>query len=176
MHFPCNSLKTLNICFWLFQDTQRKVYFHCYRGLFQNYCQHFKVKPSIIVAFNCGFSEFTQNYNSAPHITTCNSLVPLERTPSDTWYFGLIEMLQTYDTPIIFTSFTKQEANFDFSAWEKVSRQRLKINIERIFKTRNNPYRDIRPLRQWYVRDQESIYYRNNIIQAIRTKWIWYSL
>lgn len=79
-------------------------------------------------------------------------------------------MLQTYDTPIIFTSFTKQEADFDFSALEKVARQRLKINIERIFKTRNNPYRDIRPLRQWYVRDQESIYYRNNIIQAIRTK------
>lgn len=130
-----------------------------------------------MVSFNCGFSEFSAQYNSAPHLSNLNELESLEsdynceNVSIDTWYLGLVEILQTCDTPIIFTSFTKQEAEFDFAALQTAAEgQRLQVSIDRILKVPHNPFRDLRPLRQWYVRDQESFYYRNGYIQAIKTK------
>lgn len=129
-----------------------------------------------MIAFNCGFSEFSQCYNLAPSITDVNSLDHLEFdntniNAKDTWFEGLIEILQTFDIPIVFTSFTQQEGEFDFAALQNAAqKQLLKVHIERILKIAKNPYHDLRPLRQWYTSDKEEFYYRNGYIQAIRTK------
>ena len=75
-----------------------------------------------------------------------------------------------FDTPIVFTSFTEQESNFDYAAVRNAAQQqKLKVHIERILKVTKNPFHDLRPLRQWYTRDKEEFYYRNGYIQAIRT-------
>ncbi|XP_065356761.1 uncharacterized protein LOC135951107 [Calliphora vicina] len=159
-----------------FMGTERLIKFKIYNGLFQDYCRYYKVKPSLMVAFNCGFSEFSQCYNLSPTITSLNSVEPLDLpynniNAKDTWFQGLIEILQTFDTPIVFTSFTEQESQFDFAALQNAAvKQRLKVHIDRIFKVSKNPYHDLRPLRQWYTRDKEEFYYRNGYIQAIRTK------
>ncbi|XP_037826753.1 uncharacterized protein LOC119614701 [Lucilia sericata] len=155
---------------------ERIVRFKIFNGLFQDYCKYYQVKPSLMVAFNCGFSEFSQCYNLTPTITSLNALEPLDPPTNninakDTWFPGLIEILQTFDTPIVFTSFTEQESQFDFAALQNAAqKQSLKVHIDRLFKVAKNPFHDLRPLRQWYTRDKEEFYYRNGYIQAIRTR------
>lgn len=155
---------------------QRLIKFNIYKGLFQDYCKYNKVRPSLIVAFNCGFSEYSQCYNLSPTVTNLNTVEPLDSeyynvNAKDTWFQGLIEILQTFDTPIVFTSFTEQESQFDFAALQNAAiKQSLKVHISRLLKVAKNPYHDLRPLRQWYTWDQEQFYYRNGYIQAIRTK------
>ncbi|XP_073821182.1 uncharacterized protein [Musca autumnalis] len=146
----------------------RKVQFHCFKGLFQDYCRLWKINPILMVAFNCGFSEFSRRYNCLPHFQSNNS-EPLNSQQQDTWSGAIGEMLP-YDCPIMFTSFTKQESQFDFAAFETAAKSlQMKIEIERVFKVSKNPYRDLRPLRQWYFGDDESIYYRNGYLQVIKT-------
>ncbi|XP_075149790.1 uncharacterized protein LOC142223837 [Haematobia irritans] len=198
---------TPNRCFQFdYKDSERIVNFYCFKGLFQQYCQYYKVKAQLVIAFNCGFSEFSnctsssaQSSNLNTHaegngIANNNGVAELNPTSelnknssvqlssnldqfsklsitNDTWFRGLIEILQTFDTPIVFTSFTKQEALFDFAALLKASEgEKLKIKIERIFKLHKNPFRDLRPQRHWKEEDDEKIFYRNGYIQAIRSK------
>lgn len=157
-----------------FQDLQRSVKFDFFKGLFQDYCQHNSKDTHLIVAFNCGFSEHSQTANTALCLTNLNALEDFSKQDDiqakDTWFPGLIEILQTFDTPIVFTSFTEQESHFDYAALKNVAQQQnLKVHIERILKVTKNPFHDLRPLRQWYTRDKEEFYYRNGYIQAIRT-------
>ncbi|XP_023294636.1 uncharacterized protein LOC111677702 [Lucilia cuprina] len=159
-----------------FLGLERLVTFKIFKGLFQDYCKYYHVKASLMIAFNCGFSEFSQCYNLTPTITSLNALETLDVPTNsinakDTWFPGLIEILHTFDTPIVFTSFTEQESQFDFAALQSAAqKQSLKVHIDRLFKVAKNPFHDLRPLRQWYTRDKEEFYYRNGYIQAIRTK------
>uniref|UniRef100_A0A1A9VZL8 MYND-type domain-containing protein n=1 Tax=Glossina brevipalpis TaxID=37001 RepID=A0A1A9VZL8_9MUSC len=158
-----------------FLSQERSVYYVCYKGLFQEYVKYFRGSPSIIVSFNCGFSEYSQLFKanpSNPRILTAENSVeaPTSSAHIDTWQGALLEMLLYFRVPIIFTSFTKQESEFDFAALQKVADTgTFQIHIDRIFKAQN-PFHDLRPLRQWQTDDDESFYYRNGYIQAIYTR------
>uniref|UniRef100_A0A1I8M2G1 Uncharacterized protein n=1 Tax=Musca domestica TaxID=7370 RepID=A0A1I8M2G1_MUSDO len=167
IHWPETVEQREKILEFKFLGKQRQVQYHCFTGLFQNYCRLCKVQPMLLVAFNCGFSEFSRRYNTLPHFEKASH--EKLSCKQDTWSGAIGDMLQ-YDCPIMFTSFTKQESQFDFAAFETVAKsQQMKIEIERLFKVSKNPFRDLRPLRQWYAGDEESIYYRNGYIQVIKT-------
>ncbi|KAM7354458.1 uncharacterized protein ACRADG_006109 [Cochliomyia hominivorax] len=159
-----------------FLGQERLVKLSFYQGLFQDYCKYNPIQPNLIVAFNCGFSEFSERYNFSPKLTNLNALDTLDDdikhvNAKDTWFEGLIEILQIFDTPIIFTSFTEQESKFDFGALQMAAHQQpLKVLIKPVLKVSKNPYHDLRPLRQWYTSDNEEFYYRNGYIQAITAK------
>lgn len=162
----------MKICF---KGSERCVKFNIFRGLFQDCKKSIKARPCLLMAFNCGFSEFSQCHNltaSKSRLDAAQSLNASEKhlNTNDTWFEGLVEIVQTLDTPIVFTSFTEQESAFDLAAVHKaVKKQRLKVHIDGILKTTKNPFHDLRPLRQWYSTDQEEFYFRNGYIQAIRT-------
>lgn len=102
------------------------------------------------MAFNCGFSEYVDENPSLSQ---------------DTWTNGLKALLQLTNIPIMFTSFTQLEAHDDYRILKK------HISDLKQFKTRlkliENPYHDLRPLRNWYPNDKEQFYYRNGYIQCI---------
>lgn len=158
-----------------FQGSKRLVKFNFFKVLFQDYCRHQTKDTHLIVAFNCGFSEFSQSANTALCLPNLNPLAVSVKQDNikakNTWYSGLIEILQTFHTPIVFTSFTEQEAHFDYAALKNAAQEEeLKVHIAHVLKVRKNPFHDIRPLRQWYTRDKEEFYYRNGYIQAVRTQ------
>uniref|UniRef100_A0A1I8PQW9 MYND-type domain-containing protein n=1 Tax=Stomoxys calcitrans TaxID=35570 RepID=A0A1I8PQW9_STOCA len=166
-----------NIIKFQYKGIQRTVNFHCHKEYFQNFRQHNSMKAQLIVAFNCGFSEYSRESDSES-ASNCESELEQQKQlekddtiKSDTWYFGLLEILNSFSSLVIFTSFTKLEAGFDFAALTNVCQiQPLKVSIERVIAISQNPFRDLRPHRHWYENDHERIFYRNGYIQAITTK------
>ncbi|XP_061387404.1 uncharacterized protein LOC133322423 [Musca vetustissima] len=155
-----------NILQFEYLGKQRNAKYHCFKGLFQDYCRLCKVQPIILAVFNCGFSEFSRRYNNLPQFET--PMAESVKYKKDTWSDAIAEMLH-YDCPIMFTSFTRQESQFDYAILDSIVKiQQMKIDLERVFKVAKNPYRDLRPLRQWYTGDEESIYYRNGYIQVVK--------
>lgn len=158
---------------------QRTVNYKSYCCLYQQFESQHKIQPSLIVAFNCGFSEYAHcNKNSveaiAETIEDCLSInAELKSTKSsscnNTWFEGLSKLLLNFNTPIIFTSFTKLEANFDYGYLLSVAQQQqtFQIALKRLLDITKNPYRDLRPLRNWQLSNEDEIYYRNGYIQAV---------
>ncbi|KAL9929981.1 uncharacterized protein ACN427_014397 [Glossina fuscipes fuscipes] len=161
-----------------FLGQERYVHYICYKGLFQEYVSYFKGYPSLIVAFNCGFSEYSQLFKGGPATPKLPTLpaakscttTPTSSTQTDAWQKGIWEMLLFFRIPIVFTSFTKLESEFDFAALRKAADiGTFKMHVERIFTVSKNPFHDLRPLRQFHSDDDEAFYFRNGYIQAIHT-------
>ncbi|XP_067625575.1 uncharacterized protein [Eurosta solidaginis] len=146
-----------------FLDAERTVLYASYAMLFETFSRDYNVKPSLIAAFNCGFSEYAPDSLDERQVYHRG----VEIVKKDTWYRGILEILQTYDVPILFTSLTQIEAELDYGALLRViSKDHLPTEITPLFLVKINPYRDLRPLRNWQTL-QDQIYYRNNYIQAV---------
>lgn len=118
----------------------------------ENYIQRQNIEQdsSFIVAFNCGFSEYAFGKNLLVQ---------------DTWAKALNALLKLSNIPIMFTSFTHLEGEYDYTTVKShISETRYLINRLELIK---NPYSEFRPLRNWYLNDKEQFYYRNGYIQCI---------
>lgn len=103
-------------------------------------------KPDIIVAFNCGYNEFS-------------------KTNKDTWKASLSHVLELKDILFMFTSYTKDESIEDYRIVKELSHN----NQDNIYFNKvcyENPFRSHRPHRDWEVNDKE-IFYLNNYISII---------
>lgn len=124
-----------------------------FRGNYEEYVREAKTYPDLIACFNCGFSEDASKSDR----------------PADPWYYGIKSLIEL-PVPILFTSYTSVEAEKDLKAMEYVLEDRWKLlfSFEKMITRRVNPYRDLRPLRNWEGSDPETIFYRNGWIQAVR--------
>lgn len=98
--------------------------------------------PSMIVSFNCGFTEFALS-------------------DRDTWPESINCMMTFTDIPIVFTSYTYAEAIMDLGAVRN-----LQVDMKIVQKCLKNPFRDYRPLLNWEI-GVEEIFYSNGYITTI---------
>ncbi|XP_054744803.1 uncharacterized protein LOC129249162 [Anastrepha obliqua] len=157
-----------------YNGCDRSVLYVRYRMLFQDFAKEVSLTPSLIAAFNCDFCEYF------PPVTFEQSEVeePTGGNPSsirlkkDTWPGAIQELLLTYNLPILFTSMTRVEAIYDFDVLRRVlHKEPLGTRICRLFKLTVNPFRDIRPLRNWRKHSgEDEICFRNGYLQAVVTR------
>ncbi|XP_036321753.1 uncharacterized protein LOC118735870 [Rhagoletis pomonella] len=152
-----------------YMGADRTVLYTSYRMLFQEFTKETRLKPSLIAIFNCGFSEHAPSTVAEQKEQRERTGIPGDACATkDTWSHGILEMLQTYDLPILFTSLTRLEADFDYGAILRVAQaDRLETRIKRLFDVKKNPYRDLRPLRNWQNQNDDDIFYRNGYVQAV---------
>ncbi|XP_055907054.1 uncharacterized protein LOC129942223 [Eupeodes corollae] len=145
------SKASINLC------NGRSLFRKSFKGTLESYLKNnaTDLKPDLIVCFNCGFSENASD-NSRP---------------SDSWYKGIQYFMQLPNIPILFTSYTSLEADNDLKALEHVIGKREDgqlFRLEKIIDKQSNPYKDMRPLRNWQFNDPERIFFRNGYLQAVR--------
>lgn len=119
------------------------------KGLYHEIIPCLQGTPDAIISFNCGFSEF-------------------DKLKNNSWRKSIDSIMNFINVPLIFTSYTKKESNFDVGAIEKRC-ETNDVDSEIFFAEfgNTNPFRDCRPLRNWDNRDEE-IYFVNGVIQIIR--------
>ncbi|CAL4088802.1 unnamed protein product, partial [Meganyctiphanes norvegica] len=127
------------------QEKNRLVLYEMSHTYYHDYASgpHYK-KPDVIVAFNCGFH---QN----------------KGTDVDTWPESLQLMTRDPQIPLVFTSFTKNEAMNDLAAVEAVN------EVEVMLDAVKNPFMGLWPNREVDPEDSESwMYYTNQYITVVR--------
>lgn len=114
--------------------------------------------PHAILCFNSGFSEFDG--------------IPDQINP---WIAALdLMLLKAKDIPIAFTSYNKSEANDDMNLLQRraneLSSENAPINLSIIFDGIENPYRDLRPYRNWANDSEEEMFYYNGYLNVFMVK------
>ncbi|XP_065085129.1 uncharacterized protein LOC135707263 [Ochlerotatus camptorhynchus] len=107
-------------------------------------------RPQIIVSYNCGFHE---------HIDSTK----------DTWTHTLARLIRFVNIPIVFTSYTQEEACQDCAIIYSIGKRSIKKK-ELVFVKRAtaNPYKDYKPLRNTnYIDDCDELYYSNGYISLV---------
>lgn len=104
------------------------------------------VPPDIIVAFNCGFSEF-------------------QGTSNDTWKESIKSFLRLSNTMLLFTSYTEEEGLKDLARLKEFTSNRMK-NFDCIIENSENPFKSLRPQRNW-EENEIPIFYFNNYISIV---------
>ncbi|EDV36254.2 uncharacterized protein Dana_GF12872 [Drosophila ananassae] len=99
--------------------------------------------------------------------------LPIKSPYSDSidWQQCLIGILQNYGVPICYTSLSKAKALSDFTAVKVLARDH-KIAVKRTFNIMENPYREILPLYNPFIEDNEIIVYNNNYLEIVFTSSI----
>ncbi|CAD6997943.1 unnamed protein product [Ceratitis capitata] len=153
------------------QGVERTVTCKSFCMLFQDFLKKYIIRPQLIVAFNCGFSANDGITKEGKIMTNKFAGVPGDGFPKiDPWVDGISQIIHSYGTPIIFTSYTRLEATLDYGALLNIATADcLTTNVKRLFDIRHNPYRDIRPFRNWQETFEDTIFYRNNYVQAVIT-------
>lgn len=106
--------------------------------------------PNAVICFNSGFSEFEG--------------IPLQPNP---WRPALVLMLKNHKgIPIAFTSYVKLEAKSDLCLLRSIAEEN-NIKIETLIDGVRNPYRDMRPYRNWENSDEDEIFYCNGYLNAV---------
>ncbi|XP_050321837.1 uncharacterized protein LOC126754031 [Bactrocera neohumeralis] len=157
-------------CTFNYKGADRTVLYVSHRMLFQDFAKTNSIKPSIICIFNCGFSEHAPETIEEQKEQSLLGVPGDSCASKDTWSGGILQLIKSHNTPIIFTSLTRVEADLDFCAVKRVAlRNGIETRIERIFDVKVNPYRDIRPLRNWQRENDDDIFYRNGYVQGFIT-------
>lgn len=120
------------------------------KGFYHEIIPCFQETPDLIISFNCGFSEF-------------------EKSGNNTWRKSIDSMIDFVNVPLVFSSYTKKESNFDL----EVVKKRCEVkdaDWEELFGEfgKRNPFRDFRPMRNWDSEDDEAVYFSNGVIQIVR--------
>ncbi|CAL4079502.1 unnamed protein product [Meganyctiphanes norvegica] len=110
---------------------EHHMVYHEYTELYPNN------KPNAIIAYNCGFS-------------SCKS-----------WVTSFNSMIHDSSIPLIFTSFTKSEAESDLKHIQKA-------NVEVVLDICKNPFSGQRPFR--HTPREEGLFYINNYIGVVKGK------
>uniref|UniRef100_A0A1Q3EWX6 MYND-type domain-containing protein n=1 Tax=Culex tarsalis TaxID=7177 RepID=A0A1Q3EWX6_CULTA len=129
----------------------RSIKMHYHKALF--HCLEPTVpmdRPQIIVSYNCGFHE---------HIDS----------QRDTWSNTLARLIRFVNIPIVFTSYTREEACQDcaiiYSISKRAAKQRELVFVKR---AANNPFKDYKPLRNVTITDEsDELYYSNGYVSIV---------
>lgn len=108
--------------------------------------------PQLILCLNAGFTE----YDGIP-----NQVNP--------WISALDEMLRFMNVPIAFTSYIKFEANADMTLLQQRA-SILSVDLDIVFDGIQNPFRDLRPYRNWEHNDDEEIFFYNGYLNVVMVK------
>ncbi|KAL1124084.1 hypothetical protein AAG570_001854 [Ranatra chinensis] len=103
--------------------------------------------PDLIIAFNCGLHEF-------------------EGDISDTWIDSIPSFMSFCNTLIVLTSYNKLEAAKDMKRVLSVEQPPYIPRV--IIECEENPFRGLRPHREW-EHNTDSVFYLNNVISVIET-------
>ncbi|KAK7070958.1 hypothetical protein SK128_008477 [Halocaridina rubra] len=118
------------------------VYDMC-RMLYEDYLnQDYCTKADAIIVFNCGFHEY-------------------EGSDDNTWPKSLSCMISDTSIPLIYTSYTKTEANKDLEALQKIG------SISVTLLTQENPFKSLKPIRDSSRNDDRPLFYINQYITGI---------
>lgn len=151
IHFIGPSLGSIKDEIELNYEGTRSVKMHYHKGLFHTLEPVEPMeRPQIIVSFNCGFHE---------HIDSNR----------DSWNLTLHRLIRFVNIPIVFTSYTREEACQDCAILYSVSKKSIKRK-ELVFVKRaaDNPFKDYKPLRNPnYVEDGDELYYSNGFISMV---------
>lgn len=115
------------------------VYYHDYTN------QETYVSPNIILAFNCGFHENTNHY--------------------DTWSESIPLLLQLKHVPLVLTSYTEEEAKADLLRVKELLNNKIVVPIN----CNKNVYSSKRPHRDWES-DPLKTFCANSYISVIKVK------
>ena len=118
----------------------RKMSYKDYNDKCQDY-----VLPSMVCVFNCGFHEFS------------------EAKEKDTWVDSLPALTGYEGVPLLFTSYTKTEAEKDLGLILK-SRQELQVDAQQVV----NPFRSHRPIRDFEFDNDCDVFYANQYLSVVR--------
>lgn len=108
--------------------------------------------PDIIVAFNCGLSEF-------------------EKVPEkDLWKNSISSLLHFPSTLIVLTSYCKEESDHDIA--RVLNMKKVNIDTKILVKGEQNPFASLSPRRDWELKSPGSsnvVFYINNYFSVIQT-------
>jgi len=104
------------------------------------------IQPDLVAVFNCGFSEHQENPDE------------------DTWKNSFEALVRQDGAPLLFTSYNVGEARRDFNRVHRESKIHLKVDAQR----EENPFRSLRPIRDWELEDDQDVFYNNQFFSLIR--------
>jgi len=113
-------------------------------------CADFR-EPDIVMVQNCGFSEFNNE--------KCEE-------GWDNGWKGLEDLLLPQGTPLVFTSYTKGEAESDLERLHGCSSE----DVEVLAKCEENKMRSHRPIRDWELDNDKDVFYSNQFVSVVRSK------
>lgn len=132
----------------------RSIRMHYHKALFHGLDPDVPMeRPQIIVSYNCGFHE---------HIDS----------QRDTWSNTLARLIRYVNIPIVFTSYTREEAFQDCALIHSISKRAVKhrdlVFVKRAF---NNPFKDYKPLRNVTITDEsDELYFSNGYISIVLSR------
>lgn len=129
----------------------RSIKMHYHKALFHGLEPTVPMdRPQIIVSYNCGFHE---------HIDT----------QRDTWSTTLARLVRFVNIPIVFTSYTREEACQDCAMIYSISQRSVKYrDLVFVKRATNNPFKDYKPLRNTTVSDEgDELYYSNGYVSIV---------
>jgi len=109
--------------------------------------ENFHSKPDLVLIQNCGFHEYE------------NDSVGWKNG----WEAGIASLSTLDSTPVIFTSYTKGEAQADLKRFLDASDADLEI----LLNCAENPMRSYRPIRDWEMEDEKDVFYNNQYLSVV---------
>lgn len=138
----------------IFQTEKIKTFY--IRSTYETFCENIvtdsimEIFPSLIICFNCGFSEYNKADNNP-------------------WQLALNEIMEkNKNIPIAFTSYSSYESCMDNLVIEQISKQN-NCYLEIIAKNLINSCRDLRPYRNMQCENDitDEIYYYNGYLNIV---------
>lgn len=128
----------------------RSIKMHYHKGLFHELEPAEPLeRPQIIVSYNCGFHEHIESQR-------------------DTWSTTLARLIRFVNIPIVFTSYTRDEACQDCAIIYSISkRSKQRRDLVFVKRASNNPFKDYKPLRNTTLYDCDELYYSNGYISIV---------
>lgn len=101
--------------------------------------------PDLIVSFNCGVHEYDGSEN-------------------DSWKPSVPFLVSCKDTPLIVTSYTKEEAEKDLEVIKQQGR-----NCSVLVRAEKNPFGSQRPYRDWASDESAGVFFQNNYLSILKS-------
>ncbi|XP_019529508.3 uncharacterized protein LOC109401411 [Aedes albopictus] len=151
IHFIGPAISSIKDEIELNYEGARSIRMHYHKGFFHVLEPLEQMeRPQIIVSYNCGFHE---------HIDS----------NKDTWTHTLARLVRFVNIPIVFTSYTREEACQDCAIIYSIGKRSIKKK-ELVFVKRaiDNPYKDYKPLRNTDHMDGcDELYYSNGYLSMV---------
>ena len=115
---------------------------------YESYCQSCPdfILPDIVCVFNCGFHEYTTE------------------PEKETWKPALPFLTKFPGVPLLFTSYTRTEADKDLDLILKCSEGNIIVDERKI----ENPFRSFRPFRDYEFSNNSDVFYSNQFLSVVR--------
>ncbi|XP_055643162.1 uncharacterized protein LOC129779611 [Toxorhynchites rutilus septentrionalis] len=129
-----------------------KMRFHM--GLYHTLdANEFLGRPQLVISYNCGFHEYVDSNR-------------------ESWGTTLARLLRFVNIPIVFTSYTRDEACQDCAIVQRVNKRAAKKrDLVFVKRAAVNPFKDYKPLRNTsYIDERDELYHSNGYISLVITR------